>query len=103
MPLDHGLLNIPMEKRGNFHQELDTHLNAEKRRQKDALFVRKTAFNDAHSQAKHLYLQLDTTLVRAEATRRGLKLSEFREVLRTIRDSKPHQAATAFAPFLRQA
>ncbi|MEN4807349.1 hypothetical protein [Pantoea agglomerans] len=101
MALDHGLLNIPIEQRGNFHNELDDHLAAEKRRKSDALFLRKSAFNDAHSKAQQLYLMLDTDLIRAEAKRRGMKLTEFREVLKSIRDSQPKRAPVAFAPFVQ--
>lgn len=101
MALDHGLLNVPLAKRGNFHKELDDHLAAEQRRKSDALFLRKTAFNDAHSKAQHLYLMLDTDLIRAEAKRRGMKLTELREVLKSIRDSQPKRAPVAFAPFLK--
>jgi len=103
MAFDHGMLNIPLDKRGNFHKELDEHLATEKRRNEDEIFVRKTAFNDAKSQAKHLYLQLDNALVKAEAKRRGMKLGEFREVLKDIRDFRPKQAPVAFAPFIKAA
>ncbi|MDF9909579.1 UNVERIFIED_ORG: hypothetical protein OKW14_001505 [Pantoea brenneri] len=103
MALDHGSLNVPLDKRGNFHKELEEHLAAEKRRKEDELFVRKTAFNDAKSQAQHLYLKMDNSLVVAEAKRRGMKLSEFRELLKDIRDFKPKQAPIAFAPFIKAA
>ncbi len=103
MALDHGMLNVPLDKRANFHKELDEHLAAEKRRKEDELFVRKTAFNDAKSQAQHLYLKLDNGLVKAEVKRRGMKLSEFRELLKDIRDFKPKQAPVAFAPFIKAA
>ncbi|WP_288654678.1 MULTISPECIES: hypothetical protein [Pantoea] len=103
MALDHGTLNIPLDKRGNFHKELDEHLAAEKRRKEDELFVRKTAFNDAKSRAQQLYLQLDNALVKAEAKRRGMKIGEFREVLKDIRDFRPKQATVAFAPFIKAA
>ncbi|WP_343552146.1 hypothetical protein [Pantoea sp.] len=101
MALDHGMLNVPLNKRGNFHKELDDHLAAEKSRKEDEIFVRKSAFNDAKSQAQHLYLKLDNDLVKAEAKRRGMKLSEFREVLKDIRDFRPKQAPIAFAPFIK--
>lgn len=103
MALDHGMLNVPLDKRGNFHKELDEHLAADKRQKEDELFVRKTDFNDAKSQAQHLYLQMDSALVKAGAKRRGMKLSEFREVLKYIRDFKPKQAGIAFAPFIKTA
>lgn len=103
MALDHGMLNVPLDKRGNFHKELDEHLAAEKRRKEGELFIRKTAFNDAKSQAQHLYLQLDNALVKAEAKRRGMKIGEFREVLKDIRDFRPKQAPVAFAPFIKAA
>jgi len=103
MALDHGMLNLPLDKRGNFHKELDDHLAAEKRLKQDELFVRKTAFNDAKSHAQHLYLKMDNGLIKAEAKRRGMRLSEFREVLKDIRDFKPKQAPIAFAPFIQAA
>lgn len=103
MALDHGMLNVPLDKRGDFHKELDEHLAAEKRRKEDELFIRKTAFNDAKSQAQHLYLKMDNSLIRAEAKRRGMKISEFREVLKDIRDFRPKQAPIAFAPFIKAA
>lgn len=103
MALDHGMLNIPLDKRGNFHKELDDHLAAENRKRHDELFSRKTAFNDAKSQAQYLYLKMDNNLIRAEAKRRGMKLSEFREVLKDIRDFRPKQAPVAFAPFIKAA
>lgn len=101
MALDHGMLNLPLEKRGNFHKELDEHLAAEKRRKEDALCVRKTAFNDAKSYAQHLYLRMDNDLIKAEAKRRRMKLSEFREVLKDIRDFKPKQAPIVFRTFIK--
>ena len=103
MALDHGMLNVPLDKRGNFHKELDEHLSTEKRRKEDEFFARKTAFNDAKSHAQHLYLKLDSGLIKAEAKRRGMKLSELREVLKDIRDFKPKQAPVAFAPFIKAA
>jgi len=103
MALDHGMLNVPLDKRGNFHKKLDEHLAAENRKKHDELFARKTAFNDAKSQAQHLYLKMDNCLIRDEAKRRGMKLSELREVLKDIRDFKPKQAPVAFAPFIKAA
>lgn len=99
MSLDHGILNLPLEKRGNFHRELDEHLAAEKRRKEDEIFFRKCSFEDAKVEAKRLFPLMDKALIRAEAKRRGMKLSEFNEVLRDIRDFKPRQAPMVFAAF----
>ncbi len=101
MALDHGMLNVPLDKRGNFHKELDNHLAAEKRRKDDEMFVRKDAFNTAKHEAKRLYPLMDDELIKAEAKRRGMKLRDFREVLKDIRDFKPKQAPLAFAPFMK--
>lgn len=100
MSLDHGILNVPLEKRGNFHRELDDHLAAEKRRKEDALFLRKCSFEEAKTEAKRLFPLMDKALIRLEAKRRGMKLSEFNEVLRDIRDFKPRQAPQVFAMFI---
>ncbi|MFK8258298.1 hypothetical protein ACFL9S_10980 [Erwinia sp. AnSW2-5] len=97
MSLDHGVLNVPLEKRGNFHRELDDHLAAEKRRKEDALFLRKYSFDEAKAEAKRLFPLMDKALVKAEAKRRGIKLSGFNDVLRDIRDFKPRQAPGVFA------
>ncbi|WP_158782555.1 hypothetical protein [Pantoea sp. BAV 3049] len=87
MALDHGMLNVPLEKR----------------RKENELFVRKTIFNNAKADAKLLYDLMDNRLIKAEAKRRGLKLSEFREVLKDIRDFKPKQAPIVFKKFIRAA
>lgn len=100
MSLDHGILNVPLDKRGNFHKELDEHLASEKRRKQDALFLRKCSFDEAKAEAKRLHPLMDKSLVKAEAKRRGMKLSEFNEVLRDIRDFKPRQAPQVFAMFI---
>lgn len=103
MALDHGELNVPLSKRGNFHKELDNYLAEEKRRKEDETFLRKNAFNDAKSIAKQLYLKLDAGLVKDEAKRRGMTLSEFREVLKDIRDFKPKLAPIVFLKFIKAA
>jgi len=103
MALDHGMLNVPLDKRGNFHKELDEHLATEKRHKTDELFVRKVSFDEAKTEAKRLYTLMDNVLIKAEAKRRGLKLSEFREVLKDIRDFKPKQAPIVFATFMKAA
>lgn len=100
MALDHGVLNIPLENRGNFHKELDDHLAAEKRRKEDALFLCKCSFEEARAEAKRLFPLMNKTLIKAEAKRRGMKLSEFNEVLRDIRDFKPRKAPQVFAIFI---
>lgn len=100
MSLDHGILNVPLEKRGNFHKELDDHLAAERRRKEDELSLRKCRFDEAKEEAKRLFPLMDKALITAEAKRRGMKLSEFNEVLRDIRDFKPRQAPQVFAMFI---
>lgn len=101
MALDHGVLNVPLNKRGNFHKELDNHLAAEKRRKDDELFLRKTSFDAAKAEAKRLYPLMDDGLLKAEAKRRGLKLSELREALKDIRDCKPKHAPKVFQAFIK--
>lgn len=98
--MDHGVLNVPLHKRGNFHRELDDHLAAEKRRKEDELFLRKCRFEEAKAEAKRLFPLMDKALIKTEAKRRGMKLSEFNEVLRDIRDFKPSQAPQVFAMFI---
>ncbi|WAT10107.1 hypothetical protein [Rouxiella badensis] len=97
MPIDHGVLNLPLAKRGNFHKELDDHLEAESRRKEDALYLRKAEFNKAKEEAKRLYALMDDSLIKAEAKKRGMKVGEFREVLMSIRDSRPKLAPVAFS------
>lgn len=97
MALDHGILNLPLAKRGNFHKELNDYLAADGRRREDELFLRKTEFGNAKEEAKRLYALMDNGLIKAEAKKRGMKVGEFREVLMSIRDSRPKQAAIAFA------
>ncbi|MGS3331659.1 hypothetical protein ACB374_15195 [Serratia marcescens] len=55
MPLDHGILNLPLSKRGNFHKELDDHLKEEKQRKAREIFDAKAEFEEAKRVAKSLF------------------------------------------------
>jgi hypothetical protein len=101
MTLNHGILNIPLHKRGNFHKELDDYLASEVRRKHQEFNERKASFESAKEEAKRMYELMDKDLVRAEAKRRCMKLTEFREVLKDIRDFKPKQAFVVFQSFIK--
>ncbi|WP_240660400.1 hypothetical protein [Serratia marcescens] len=103
MPLDHGILNLPLSKRGNFHKELDDHLKAEKQRKAREICDAKAEFEEAKRVAKTLFDVMDADLIKQEAKRRGIKISELKQVLRDIRDFKPRLAPKAFEIFIKVA
>lgn len=103
MPLDHGIINLPLSKRGNFHKELDDHLKAEKHRKAQEFCDAKAQFEESKRIAKSLFEAMDADLIKQEAKRRGVKTSELKQVLRDIRDFKPRLAPKAFEIFIKAA
>lgn len=102
MALDHGILNVPLEKRGNFHKELDDYLAAEKRRKEDELFLRKSRFEADQKEAKKLYLLIERETIKSHAKRLGLKFSELRDDLKGMCNSHPKKAIACFEGLIEE-
>ncbi|MFR3743356.1 MAG: hypothetical protein ACLTYF_29710 [Escherichia sp.] len=103
MALDHGMLNVPLDKRGNFHRELDDHLASESKQKKKDFQDAKFLNEQARKEAWRLYEQIDEVLLSAEAQRRGMKMRELREVIRGLCNGRPKAALKVLEMFLKVA
>ncbi|WP_436852866.1 hypothetical protein [Enterobacter hormaechei] len=103
MALDHGMLNVPLDKRGNFQKELDDHLASEQKRKKKQFQDAKFLNEQARKEAWRLYAQIDEVLFSAEAQRRGMKMRELREVIRGLCNDRPKAALKVLDMFVKVA
>ena len=103
MALDHGMLNVPLDKRGDFHKELDDHLDSERKRKKKEFQDAKFLNEKARKEAWRVYEQIDEALLFAEATRRGMKMRELREVIRGLCNDRPKAALKVLEMFVKVA
>lgn len=89
--LDHGILNVPLSKRGNIDNQIDQY----KRMQAAAQKVKKKADADLHrenkAEAKRILCALKVApgLLETKAAERGLSRNDLFNVLRDIATSKP--------------
>lgn len=100
MALDHGMLNVPLDKRGNFQKELDDHLASEDKRKKKEFQDAKFLNEQARKEAWRLYGLIDEALLSAEAQRRGMKMRELREVIRSLCNDRPRAALKVLEMFI---
>lgn len=103
MALDHGILNTPLNKRGNFHKELDDHLAAEAKRKKratqDAVFLNA----EARKEAWKLFALIDKDLLKQHAKKRYMRPNELKEVIRSMCNDKPRAALKVLELFMKAA
>lgn len=100
MGLDHGQLNIPLSKRGNFHKELDDYLAEQKRSAADKRASAVDAFNKARQLARAGFQQIDSGMLKAEAVKRGMKPAELKSVVRDLCNDHPQRALKVLALFI---
>ncbi|HEY3982913.1 hypothetical protein [Cedecea sp.] len=103
MALDHGMLNLPLSKRGNFHKELDEHLETERKRKAHERRDAKSANEEARKEAWRRYKLIDEALLSAEARRRGMRMNELREVVRGLCNDRPRAALKVLELFIKAA
>ncbi|WP_248891014.1 hypothetical protein [Citrobacter freundii] len=103
MTLDHGMLNVPLDKRGNFHKELDDHLASERKRKKKEFQDAKFLNEQSRKEAWLVYGQIDEVLLSAEAQRLGMKMRELREVIRGLCNDRPKAALKVLEMFVKVA
>lgn len=94
MALDHGILNLPITKRGNgdFHKELDAHLKSEKRIAADKRFVAASNFKANKAAALEAFNHINAALLKAEAKKRGVKAISLKKIIRETCSDKPVRA-----------
>ena len=92
MALDHGILNVPLNKRGNFHKELDDHLEAEAKRKRKAAQDAKFLNEEARAEAWRLFALIDKDQLKQQASKRNMRVSELKEVIRSMCNDRPRAA-----------
>lgn len=103
MSLDHGVLNIPLSKRGNFHKELDEHLQAESRRKArqhaDATFLH----GEARKEALRQFELIDPALLGLHADKRSMKPAALKSIVRDLCLDRPTAALKVLKLFIKAA
>ncbi len=102
MALDHGMLNVPLSKRGNFHKELDEFLSSQKRMASENYFISLEANRKARKLAKDGFKQIDADLLKIEATKHGLKAGELKRILKDLCADRPKLALQVLPLFVKQ-
>lgn len=102
MALDHGMLNVPLSSRGNFHKELDEFLSSQKRLASEKYFITLEANRKVRELAKEGFKQIDAELLKVEAAKRGLKASELKRLLKDLCSDKPQRALQVLPLFVKQ-
>lgn len=94
MALDHGILNLPLNKRGgkNIHAEIAEY-NAQQRAEKlEAQWVAKDSYNTNKAAALEAIKSVNTELLKAQADKRGMKPKEVLKLLKEMCNDKPKAA-----------
>lgn len=83
MALDHGLLNLPLNKRGSssFHKELDNYLAKQAEIEQERQQSIKLQHASLKEKAKALRSVLTNEQIKKVAKSKGLKFSELRDII----------------------
>jgi len=103
MSLDHGILNLPLSRRGNFHKELDAHLQAEARRKKQAFADAKFLHKEAREKALSLFALIEEDRLSHHASKRGMTPKALKTLLRELCCDKPATALKVLEIFVSAA
>ncbi|WP_261288345.1 hypothetical protein [Serratia fonticola] len=97
MTLDHGLLNLPLNKRGggDFHKELDAYIAAEKARKAEAYRANTISFNERKAAALEALKHISGDLLKLHAKRLGIRPASLRKNVREDCSANPNRAMAA--------
>ncbi|MDC9593529.1 hypothetical protein [Xenorhabdus sp. IM139775] len=101
MALDHGVLNVPLHKRGNIDREIDKWKNeqvAEKRQRLDEINYQR---EQERKNAEQLFKLVDRNLMKNAAKRVGMSLPDYRLELKIMVQYRPKQAEKILAKLTR--
>lgn len=100
--LDHGVLNIPLAKRGNIDAQLDRH-NAELAKlQRRALDDRKFLYDDARSEVRAAFAKVTKQQWAALKAKHGKPVSEIRAAIKALVENQPKAALRIINEILEQ-
>ncbi|MEX9792207.1 hypothetical protein [Morganella morganii] len=100
--LDHGILNVPLCKRGNIDSEIDQYKKQQAAEKADAIVVRNSDFRSDKEHAKALWAQVDRNLIKAHAKQCGMKFSELRDTLDGYVKWSPKKAIQVLPMFIEE-
>ncbi|MTC29187.1 hypothetical protein [Providencia alcalifaciens] len=98
--LDHGILNVPLSKRGNIDAQIDKYKAEQAAIKKTGSKAAKAIFNDNKEIAKELWNKVDKDLIKQDAKKRGVKFSELRDVLHDFVKWQPHKAIKVLPDYI---
>ncbi|MBG5972350.1 hypothetical protein I5F07_03095 [Proteus vulgaris] len=98
--LDHGILNVPLSKRGNIDTQLDKYKAEQAILEKDKSDLAKSAFVDNKEIAQELWSKVDKELIKLDARRRGMKFSELRDILHELVKWQPKKAIKVLPDYI---
>ncbi|HCT1398843.1 TPA: hypothetical protein OTO79_002057 [Morganella morganii] len=100
--LDHGILNVPLSKRGNIDSEIDRYKKRQAAEKADVVAARNSDFKSDKEHAKALWSQVSRDLIKANAKQRGIKFSELRDMLDGYVKWSPKKAIQVLPMFIEE-
>ncbi|QUT02804.1 hypothetical protein [Proteus terrae] len=99
--LDHGVLNVPLSKRGNIDAQIDKYKAEQASIKKDKSDLAKSVFSDNKEIAKELWNKVDKELIKIDAKNRGMRFSELRDILHDFVKWQPHKAIKVLPKYIK--
>lgn len=99
--LDHGILNVPLSKRGNIDAQIDKYKAEQEAAKKAKEKAIKAEFSANKAIAKELWSKVDKDLIKQDAKKRGVKFSELRDVLHDLVKWQPHKAIKVLSNYIK--
>lgn len=94
MALDHGILNLPQNKRGgkDIHVEIAEFSAQQRAERSEARWVAKDNYKTDKAAALEAINNVDSGLLKAQAEKRGMKPRELLKLLKEMCNDKPKSA-----------
>uniref|UniRef100_A8GLP4 Uncharacterized protein n=1 Tax=Serratia proteamaculans (strain 568) TaxID=399741 RepID=A8GLP4_SERP5 len=91
MALDHGILNLPLNKRGgkDIHTEIAEYRKQQRKEKAEAARVAKENYKANKAAALEAFYNVDSELLKAQSEKRGMKQREVLVVLKDMCNDKP--------------
>ncbi len=94
--LDHGVLNIPLSKRGNIDKQLDQYKKQQAAIEKDKRDIQKMEFNDVQKIAKPMFETLNQDQIQHYASKANITLSKAKQELKSMGHWQPKKAIKVY-------
>lgn len=94
--LDHGVLNVPLAKRGNIDAQIDQYKAEQSKLLKDQSEIRKNEHKEAQNKAKPLFDTLTTAHINTYANKTGINASAAKSELKSMAHWQPQKAIKVF-------